>query len=469
VCFICKEETEMTLLATLLEILQAWQAAFAQPRSYRRAVAQALGTLAAFGRHTLSRAIWAQGHQQADWSAEYKLHARSPWLANDLFQPIVERTLPCCRGRYIAVAIDDTRLRKTGRKIPTVAYGRDPLSPKFRFNLMLGLRFLQLSLLVPLYRQAKASPRGLPVRFQEAPPLKKPGHRASKEEWAAFRLASKEQNLSTRSVELIGGFRTSLDQAGAKNKKLLVVGDNSFCNRTLFRAVWERTELIARARRDIKLCHRAAAGSRCFYDAVKFTPEQVRQDDQIGWSKVRIFYGGQWRKVRYKERTEVLWQSGAGPRLLRLFVLAPTPYYSPSRKRNHYREPAFLLTTDLKGSPRELLQPYFDRWQIEVNHREEKDTLGVGQAQLRSSQSVPRQPAFAVAAYSALMLAGLLAFGPGRDDHFEALPKWRRRANRPSCLDLITLLRKEMVANKVLIEPFGFQLDWKSLGLAAAA
>jgi len=104
-----------------------------------------------------------------------------------------------------------------------------------------------------------------------------------------------------------------------------------------------------------------------------------------------------------------------------------------------------------------------------VNHREEKDTLGVGQAQLRSSKSVPRQPAFAVAAYSALMLAGLLAFGPQRTERFEPLPKWRRHASRPSCLDLVTLLRKEMAANKTLLEPFGFQLDWKSLGLAAAA
>ncbi len=457
------------LLANLLEILRDWQAAFPQQRSFRRAVAQALGTLTAFGRRTLSRAIWAQGHQHADWSAEYKLHARSQWLTTDLFQPVLKRALPYCEGRYVAAAIDDTRLRKTGRKIPTVAYGRDPMSPKFHFNLMLGLRFLQLSLLLPLYRRTKASPRAIPVRFEEVPPLKKPRRKASSEEWAAFRLAAKQQNLSTRSVEVIRGLRAEMDQAGACLKKLLVVGDNSFCNRTLFRAVWARTEIIARARRDIKLCLRAAAGSRCFYDVVKFTPEQVRENDQIAWKKVRIFYGGQWRKIRYKQVTGVLWQSGAGQRLLRLFVLSPIPYYLASRKRNHYRDPAFLLTTDLKGTARELLQPYFDRWQIEVNHREEKDTLGVGQAQLRSSKSVPRQPAFAVAAYSALMLAGLLAFGPERGDRFELLPKWRRHASRPSCLDLITLLRKEMAANKALVEPFGFQLDWKSLGLAAAA
>jgi hypothetical protein len=457
------------LLRTFLEIVGDWQHSFSQRRSWRRAAAQALGTLTAFGRRTLSRAIWAQGHQHEDWSAEYKLHARSPWRAADLFQPILQRSLPWCRGRYVAVAIDDTRLRKSGRKIPTVAYGRDPMSPKFRFNLMLGLRFLQMSLLLPLYRQVKASPRAIPVRFEEVPPLKKPRRKASSEEWAAFRLATKQQNLSTRSIQMIAGLRACVDEAGARTKTLLVVGDNSFCNRTLFGSVAERTEIIARARRDIKLCRRAAAGSRRVYDAAKFTPEQVRQDEGIPWTKVRIFYGGQWRKIRYKEMTGVLWQSGAKQRLLRLFVLAPIPYYLASRKRNHYREPAFLLTTDLKGTVRELLQPYFDRWQIEVNHREEKDTLGVGQAQLRSRKSVPRQPAFAVAAYSALMLAGLLAFGPERGTPYELLPKWRRNACRPSCLDLVTLLRKEMIANKSLIEPLGFRTHWKSLGLAAAA
>ena len=192
-------------------------------------------------------------------------------------------------------------------------------------------------------------------------------------------------------------------------------------------------------------------------------------DPQIRWQKARIFYASQWRKISYKQVSGVLWQNGAKQRLLRLFVIEALPYYLPSRRRNHRRDPAFLLTTDLKGTARELLQPYFDRWQIEVNHREEKDTLGIGQAQLRSPQSVPRQPAFAVAAYSALMLAGLIAFGAERGEQYQALPKWRRNANRPSCLDLVTLLRKEIDSNRALLKPFGFQLTWKTLGLGAAA
>jgi len=457
------------LLRTFLEIVQDWHSAFPRQRSWRRAVAQALGMLTSFGRRTLSRAIWAQGHQHRDWSADYRLHARVHWQPADLFQPILRRALPLCQGRYVAVALDDTRLRKTGRKIPTVAYGRDPMSPKFRFNLMLGLRFLHASLLVPLYRHSKASPRALPVRFAEAPPLKKPRRKASAEEWAAFRLAARKQNLSTVALQVIASVRAAIDEAGPRHKKLLVVGDNSFCNRTLFSAATERVELIARARRDLRLCRPAPDGFRSRYDTVKFTPEQVRHDERIVWRKVDIFYGGEWRKIRYKEICGVLWQSGARQRLLRLFVIAPIPYYVPSRRRNHYRDPAFLLTTDLKGTARELLQPYFDRWQIEVNHRELKDTLGVGQAQLRSVQSVPRQPAFAVAAYSALMLAGLLAFGPQRGPCYEPLPKWRGHAPRPSCLDLLTLLRKEMASSQTLLDPFGLNLDWKSLGLGACA
>lgn len=457
------------LLTHWLNIVGEWECAFVQGRLWRRAVAQAIGTLTAFGRRTLSRAICALGHQHQDWSADYRLHARSAWNPHQLFQPILRRALPWCKGRYVAVAIDDTRIRKTGRKIPTVSYHRDPMSPKFRFNLMLGLRFLQVALLVPLYRHGKASPRSLPVRFEEVPPWKKPRRKAAEEEWAAFRLAVKQHNLSTRSVELIRDLRDSLDQAGGARKKMLVVGDNSFCNRTLFSADYQRTEIIARARRDIRLCRPAPASSRCVYDPVKFTPEQIRQDPNIAWQKVRIFYAGQWRKMRYKQVSGVLWQTGALQRPLRVFVLAPIPYYVPGRNRSHYRDPAFLLTTDLNGSVRELLQPYFDRWQIEVNHREEKDTLGIGQAQLRSLRSVPRQPAFAVAAYSALLLASLLAYGVHRHPHYEATPKWRRKASRPSCLDLVTLLRKEIAANPALVQPFGFHFSWKSLGLAAAA
>ena len=91
----------------------------------------------------------------------------------------------------------------------------------------------------------------------------------------------KKNNLSTHAVTTIASLRGSLDQAGQKTKRLLIVGDGSFCNRTIFRPALDRTEIIARARRDLKLCRKASAGQRRFYDPAKFTPEQIRDIESI--------------------------------------------------------------------------------------------------------------------------------------------------------------------------------------------
>lgn len=123
---------------------------FAQNRSFERALRQAVGSLTVLGSATLTRILASLGRDQQDWSADYKLHARASWRTADLFQPILRRALPWCRGRYVVVAVDDRRLHKTGRRIQSAFYQYDPLSPKFRYNLMFGLRFLQVSLLIPL-------------------------------------------------------------------------------------------------------------------------------------------------------------------------------------------------------------------------------------------------------------------------------------------------------------------------------
>jgi len=459
----------MTLLASFLEIVADWRGAFPQARSHQRGVRQALGSLVCLGRKTLTRIIWTNGGAHQSWSGEYFLHSRCEWEPQQLFQPILDRGLEWCRGRLVGVAVDDTRLRKTGRCIQQAFYQRDPMSPPFHCNLVLGLRFLQASLLVPLHRKEAANARALPIRFQEVSAVKKPGRKASEQEWEQYRQLVKRHNLSQRFVKMMGELRQALDATGAANKILVVAGDGSFCNRTVFTGPRDRTEIIARARKDAVLCYRAEAGGRRFYAAEKFTPEQVRQDEFIPWETTKIFYGGKRRKIRYKELTNIYWQGGARRTPLRLFVIAPTPYRKRNSGRLYYRRAAYLLTTDLKDKARGLLQIYFDRWQIEVNHREEKDTLGVGQAQLWNPTSVPKQPVLAVAAYSALLLASLLTFGAKRGDAYALLPKWRRNAKRPSCLDLITLLRKEVAENPSLLHPLGLQHSYLGLTAAAAA
>jgi hypothetical protein len=97
-----------------------------------------------------------------------------------------------------------------------------------------------------------------------------------------------------------------------------------------------------------------------------------------------------------------------------------------------------------------LIQANFDHWGIEVNHRDEKEILGVGQAQVWNNHSVSKVPALLVAMYSWLLLTGLECHGPMRSGVYEPLPKWRRGAKRPSCQDLVTLLRRQLTEKPVL-------------------
>lgn len=460
----------MSLLSEFLLIVADWRDVFPQQRTYTRGVRQALGSLVCLGRRCLTRILWTNGGQNRSWSAEYFLHSRCQWEPQQLFRPILKRALEHCPQRLVGVAIDDTKLRKTGRCIPQAFYQRDPLSPPFHLNLVLGLRFLQASLLVPLHRNSPVGARALPIHFEEVSRVKRPGKKATEEMKKQYKEAAKQKNLSRSFVQTGQQLRQELDQAGGRNKLLVLTGDGSFCNRTCFSEIPERSVLLVRARKDAKLCLRAPAeDARRFYALDKFTPEQVRQDDTRAWKTTKIFYGGKRRKIRYKEVAGVYWQRGAKQRPLRLVVIAPTPYRKSKSKRLYYRDPAYLFTSDLDSSLKQLLQIYFDRWQIEVNHREEKDTLGVGQAQLWNATSVPKQPVLAVAAYSALLLASLQAFGAERGAAYAALPKWRRSARRPSCLDLITLLRKEMVQLPTLLAPFHFQISDPVLVRAAAA
>jgi hypothetical protein len=459
----------MSLLSEFLAITQDWRAVFPQQRTFQRAARQALGSLVCLGRRCLSRIIWTNGGQHSSWSAEYFLHSRCRWEPQQLFRPVLRRALKYCPHRLVGVALDDTRLRKTGRCIRQAFYQRDPLSPPFHVNLVLGLRFLQASLLVPLHRHTPVGARALPIHFAEVSRVKKPGKRATAEMQTQYRLAAKQKNLSHSFVATAHHLRQQLDLAGGEKKILVLAGDGSFCNRTCFADIPERSVLLVRARKDAKLCFRALSDSRRFYGVDKFTPEQVRQHDGRAWKTTKIFYGGKRRKIRYKEVVNVYWQRGAGQRPLRLIVIAPTPYRKSQSKKLYYRDPAYLLTSDLSSSLNQLLQIYFDRWQIEINHREEKDTLGIGQAQLWNVTSVPKQPVLAVAAYSALLLASLIAFGAQRGTHYAELPKWRRHARRPSCLDLITLLRKEMTQQPQHLAPLGLEINDSDMVQAAAA
>lgn len=456
------------MLDKVLHLLEGWKPVFAQERTAERAIEQTIASICVVGRRPIARSIAVREGEGGSFTADYKLFSRAPWEAHKLFVPVLRHALAFCPDDFVAVGGDDTRVRKTGKKIGSAHWGKDPLSPHFRVNLQWGLRFLHGALLLPLHAREKVAARALPVWFEEIPPPSKPGKKATDAQRAAYRAAKRERRLSQAAVAMLRRLRAEIDEAGAADKQLLGVFDGSYANKVVFRAELERTHVIARTRKDASLCFPFKGEGRRVYDTATFTPEQVREDTKRRWITISIFHGGAWREVRYKQVSGVLWRGGCGRRPLRLLVVAPTPYRRTKSGRLMYRQPAYLLSTDPKRSSQQLLQAYFDRWQVEVAHREMKDTFGVGEAQVRSALSVPRQPALSAATYSALHLAALQAYGPRRHECLGPLPTWQREKTRPSCLDLIRQVRKEVVEGYRFPPGIDLQITAGSI-LAAAA
>lgn len=438
----------MKLFQCLSKHLNSWAGVLPQRRSLERTTALGVGILCGVGKRTITRAIGFHGNTQKDWSADYKMFSRSPWEPRDLFAPILREAIAQHGLERIVASIDDTRVWRTGKQVPFTQWHRDPLGPAFADNLRWGHRFLQASLVLPLYREDRhSSARSVPVRWEMAPVVKKPGKRATAQEQEAYRQQKKEKNLSHQFVSMVKELRQHLNETGLADRWLSVVGDGSFCNRTVLAQDWQsqHVSLVVRCRKDIVLCKRARQAGRRFFGKTKFTPEQVRRWDGLAaWQTASIFHGGRFRSVRYKELGDVYWQRGARKRPLRLIVVASTGYRRSKHSKRQYHRPAYLLTTDLHTPAAILIQDYFDRWAIEVNHRDEKEVLGVGEAQVWNEKSVCKVPALLVAMYSWLILSGLECYGPGRTKDYLPLPKWRKGAKRPSCQDLVSLLRQQL-------------------------
>ena len=216
----------MNLASYLLEqITTGWSSVFPQERSLQRALALAFGILCGVGKRTLTRAISFHGNTQRDWSADYKVFSRSKWEPRALFNPILEQAITQQKLSTIVVSTDDTRVWRNGKHVPQTQWHRDPLGPPFQTNLRWGHRFLQASLVLPLYQQdGESSSRSIPVRFEMAPVVKKPGKRASEQERADYRRLKKEKNLSVQFVALTQELRAHLNQSGHAQKLMIQVG-----------------------------------------------------------------------------------------------------------------------------------------------------------------------------------------------------------------------------------------------------
>ena len=294
---------------------------------------------------------------------------------------------------------------------------------KFRVNLTWAQRFLQIAVAVPA---GDGSARAIPVGIRHCPSAKKPGRRATAEEWAAYRHAQQALCLPAVAVGCLKALRTALDDdPNSAQRQLLIAVDGGYTNTTLFRQLPERSTLVGRLRKDAVLYSppipTAGRGRRRCYGNRLPTPAAIRQHNDIPWQTIRAYAAGKTHDFDVKVVDSVRWR-GAGSLNLRLLIIRPLAYRPTKSHRLLYRQPAYLICSDPTLPAEQILQAYRWRWEVEMTFHDEKTLLGMGEAQVRTAPAIAAVPTFIAGLYAYLHLAALQVTG-----EMPALPrpKWQ--------------------------------------------
>ena len=382
--------------------------------------------------------------QFQDWSAAYRVLSQQRLPVENIFS-VVRRAVgsELRAGEPFRAALDDTLVRRSGLHTPGVGWRRDPLGPPFQTNFVRAQRFLQVSAALPAQ---DGNARMVPIAFLHTPTTPKPARKASTEQLAQYRAEARKTRISVHAAEQIKQLREALNQdPNDKQRSLWMSFDGGYTNATVLKQIPPHTTCIGRLRKDANLCfppdpaQLKPRGRRLRYGAPAPTPEQLRTDDSQPWQSLLLLHAGIAHNVRFKSLQNVLWRTAGAAQLLQIVVIAPLAYRLRKGSKLLYRMPAFLLCTDPTQDPRQIIQAYLQRWDIEVNFRDEKTLLGVGQAQVRSTASVQAAPALTVAAYALLLVSAQRAFGHSQEGLLPQ-PKWA--ASSPPSLSTQRLLHQ---------------------------
>lgn len=416
--------------------------AFGQERLFQNARALATASILALGRHTVTGLLTTAGRQDDDWSSAYRLFERDRVDRAALFSPARDAVLGSLDPEDpLVVVLDDTLLRKRGRKVCGTSWKRDPLGPPFHTNLVWGQRFLQVSAMLP-EEGGGGRARAIPIDLIHAPVAKRPGRGAPDEAWERFRERQREMRAGALGAGCLAELRGRVG-----SRRIVCAVDGGYTNSTVFRDVPEDTVLIGRIRKDARLYEvpggrEARRGRTRYYGEPLPTPEEIRRDEGILWQEVEAFAAGRRHGFMVKSIERVRWR-GTGQSDVRLVVVRPLAYRLSKDSKLLYRQPAYLICTDPSLSLGQVIQAYAWRWEIECNFRDEKTVFGVGEAQVRTQSAVESLPALMVASYAYLLLA---AHRVGCDAGSSARPKWNpaKPTDRCSTQQMVSLFRCQL-------------------------
>lgn len=427
------------LLTAFFALLAASRPAFRQQRPFERATLLVLGWVLAVGRHTVTGLLSALGLGESDWSGFYRLFAGPRFDYDKLTGELLRQTLPLAdaEGPYL-VAMDGVLVPRHSRSMPGTGWALAPQTAPFKRGLRRAQRFVDLDWL-PLPTAAGYS-RAVPLRWEPAFTEKAvPAADCDpRTEWAAG-LAALEW------------LREELDAAARAEQRVLALGDGTYGAKELWKALPARVDLLARCAKNRALF--ALPPPKTGKGRPRKYGDQARRPDAwlaeaSGWQRTDLAVRGRTIPVTYRVEGPYLLQ-GVPDRPVFLLVVRGIAKRSQKHKR---REPAFWLVSaapDGDGgwappwSATDLLAWAWQRWEVEVAHREQKTGFGLGEPQCWGPRSAVTAVQWAGWVYALLVLAGIQAWGLGTGP-LRPPGKWWGGSGRWSLARLWSGLRAEL-------------------------
>jgi hypothetical protein len=273
----------------------------------------------------------------------------------------------------LVVGGDGTQTPRTGRQIEGVGYLRCLRTPPFKIGIHLAPRWFNFSILLPA---ENGFSRALPILWLTA---------FTAESKRTCTIAYKEWETAVISLTWL---RDQLKRLGREAQQILMLGDGSYDTLNLWKHLPDDVILLVHSAKN-RVLHQLpdddAHKNRKYGERAK-TPQQYWQE-RTGWTRIRLLIRGRRRRLRYKVIGPLL-RKGASDRPLFLIVVSGQIYRKHRRRK--YRKPVPYPVNAVQSQLGEWVLPLsietllfwaWQRWELEVCHRELKSNLGLGEIQ----------------------------------------------------------------------------------------
>lgn len=367
-----------------------------------------VGEIFNIGRHTLTQVLMVLGITEGDWSGWYRLFSQGRYkeeqVAKIFFRETVQHT--ASTEPYV-VGTDGVQIPRSSLRMPGTSWLKAPRTPVFKVGIHRAQRFVHGAWLTPM--EAGYS-RAIPLRFLPAfPPKAKPANVPSRSEGEA-------------GLVFLSWVRQELDKAGRAAQMLLAVVDGSFETLNVWRGLPERTVLAARTARNRRLYYlpekREGAGRPASYGPLAPHPWEWLHK-HIAWQKREIPVRAKTIQMKFQVLGPFV-REGLPERPLFLFVVKGMHRQVGKKKlRWKHRKPSFYLVNAVQANgewqvplPVETLLAWlWQRWELEVAHREMKSGFGVGEKQCWNPQATIASVQWNVWVYALLLLSAYRTWG----------------------------------------------------------